>query len=90
MSNVYYLDNVALSKSHDNDATRHFAMTNVAAKRDPGRKKDGQEEIPPWKNFKEKHIMLSFSLFYLYPSKYGIPKSPGYEKIMIIEVIHHH
>ena len=32
MVKPYYLDNVALSKSHDNDATRHFAMTNVAAK----------------------------------------------------------
>ena len=55
-------------------------MTNVAAKRDPGRKKDGQEEIPPWKNFKEKHILLSSSLFYLYLLIHGILKPPGYEK----------
>ena len=53
----YYLDNVALSKSHDNDATRHFAMTNVAAKRDPGRKEMVRLRYHHGK-LQRKHILL--------------------------------
>ena len=57
MVKPYYLDNVALSKSHDNDATRHFAMTNVAAKRDPGRKEMVRLRYHHRK-LQRKHILL--------------------------------